>query len=31
MQEYSLNKKQFPYLVQYEKNYKKYYGIDSAL
>jgi len=31
MQEYSLNKEQFSDLVQYEKNYKKYYGIDSAL
>ena len=28
MQEYSLNKEQLSYLVQCEKNYKKYYGID---
>ena len=26
MQEYSLNKEQFSDLVQYRKNYKKYYG-----
>ena len=26
MQEYSLNKEQFSELVQYRKNYKKYYG-----